>query len=178
MLKSSDGPWRGEEDDHVLKFYLPCSTDVFFTAWQILARVTLPSNGGDPSSSQCQHWVHGWGTGGGDKKTTRTGGAKTLTDRCSHPGNEKQNGTEYRVGQKVHLGFSMPSYGNTQTHSLANPVSKTALTCRKSPICLSGPCCFTSHHLSTRALPTAKNAHPVLCQHLNCGNSPTAQGLF
>ena len=37
---------------------------------------------------------------------------------------------------------------------------------------------FTSHHLSIWAHPTAKNAHPVLCQHLNCGNSPTAKGTF
>ena len=37
---------------------------------------------------------------------------------------------------------------------------------------------LTSHHLSIWALPTAKNAHPVLCQHLNCGNSPTAKGTY
>ena len=64
---SQDGLWRGEEDDHVLKFYLPCFTDVFFTARWILTRVTLPSNGGDPSSSQCQHQWRGWGVRGGDK---------------------------------------------------------------------------------------------------------------
>lgn len=66
-LKSSAGPWRGEEDDHILKFYLLCFTDVFFTARWILTRVTLPSNGGDPSSSQCQHQWRGWGVRGGDK---------------------------------------------------------------------------------------------------------------
>ena len=114
----------------------------------------------------------------GIRQTTRTGGAKTLTDRCSHPGNEKQNGTEYRVGQKVHLGFSMPSYGNTQTHSLANPVSKTALTCRKSPICLSGPCCFTSHHLSTRALPNSQKCTSCSLSTFKLWQQPNCTGAF
>ena len=114
----------------------------------------------------------------GIRQPTRTGGAKTFAATCSHPGNEKLNGTGYRGGQKVHLGFSMPSYGNTQTHSLANPVSKTALTCRKSPICSLGPCSFTSHHLSTWALPTAKNAHPVFLSTFKLWQQPKCKGAF
>ena len=67
----------------------------------------------------------------GIRQPTRTGGMKTFADTSGHPGNEKLNGTEYLVGQKVRLGFSMPSYGKTQTHFSANPVTKTALNSRK-----------------------------------------------
>ena len=42
---------------------------------------------------------------------------------------------DYRVGQKVHSGFSVTSYGKTRTNFLINPIhralSKEPLSCRR-----------------------------------------------